>query len=146
MKILNIRLICFIVIFCVFEGTALAGGPKITVSESWIREAPPGAGMMAGYMNIKNNTSKSIMFKEAISSEFESIMIHQSVMKDGMMQMHHLSNIAIAPGKTLIFEPGGLHLMLMNPNKALKEGDVVKIKLLFNNGVNTVSEFKVKKN
>jgi copper(I)-binding protein len=48
------------------------------------------------------------------------------------MTMRPLENgLAIAPGKTVKFAPGGLHLMMIDLKNPLKQGDKVAVTLEF---------------
>lgn len=117
----------------------------VSVRDAWIRETPPGVAMMAGYMVLQNNTSRPQVLVAATSSGFERVMIHRTVVKDGMAGMVHASRIELAPGASLIFAPGGYHLMLMNPKRALRAGDPVVINLEFRGGPVLRVAFEVRK-
>lgn len=49
----------------------------------------------------------------------------------GMMQMQPVSEIAIPGGKTVMLEPGGYHIMLLELAEPLKEGSSVEVTLTF---------------
>ena len=117
----------------------------VSVRDAWIREAPPGVTVMAGYMTLQNNTSRSQVLLAASSSGFESAMIHRNVVKDGMTGMVHLSQVELAPNANLIFAPGGYHLMLMKPKRTLRGGDPVVINLEFRSGLVLPVTFEVRK-
>jgi hypothetical protein len=131
--------------------SALALGPAaseeagVSVRDAWIREAPPGATMMAGYMELRNNTSRPQVLVAASSSGFERVMIHRTIVKDGMAGMVHAPQIELKPNASLIFAPGGHHLMLMNPKRTLRAGDPVVIKLEFRGGLVLPVAFEVRK-
>jgi len=118
---------------------------SVVVHDAWIREAPPGMSMMAGYMELRNTTSRSQVLVGASSSGFESVMLHRSVVKDGMAGMRHASEIELTPNASLSFAPGGYHLMLMNPKRALRVGDSVVINLDFRGGLVLPITFEVRK-
>jgi copper(I)-binding protein len=88
----------------------------VSVRDAWVRETPPGMTMMAGYMELRNNTSRPQVLVAASSSGFESVMIHRTTSKDGMTGMVHASQVELAPNASLLFAPGGYHLMLMTRN------------------------------
>ena len=89
--------------------------------------------------------ARVIFLVAASSSGFESVMMHRTVVRDGMAGMEHLSQIALAPNASLIFAPGGNHLMLMNPKLALRAGDAVVVKLEFRGGPVLPVTFAVRK-
>lgn len=117
----------------------------VTIDNLWIREAPPGMTTMAGYMALRNNTSRPEVLVAASSSGFETVMIHRSIVQDGMARMVHASQIELAPNASLVFAPGGYHLMLMNPKRTLRAGDRVDIILEFRSGLRLPVTFEVRK-
>jgi copper(I)-binding protein len=117
----------------------------ISVRDAWIRETPPGMTMMAGYMELRNNTSRPQGLVAASSSGFETVTIHRTIVKDGMAGMVHASQIELTPSASLIFAPGGYHLMLMNPKRTLRAGDPVAINLEFRGGLVLPVVFEVRK-
>ncbi len=117
----------------------------VTIDNLWIREAPPGMTTMAGYMVLRNNTSRPEVPVAASSSGFETVMIHRSIVQDGMARMVHASQIELVPNAGLVFAPGGYHLMLMNPKRTLRAGDRVDIILEFRSGLRLPVTFEVRK-
>ena len=118
---------------------------SVAVRDAWIRETPPGMSMMAGYMELRNNTSRPQVLVAASSSGFKSVMIHRTIVKDGMAGMVHASQIELTRNASLIFAPGGYHLMLMNPKRTLRAGDPVVINLEVRGGLVLPVAFEVRK-
>ena len=116
----------------------------VSVRDAWVRESPPGVTMMAGYMALRNNTSRSQVLVAASSSGFATVMIHRTIVKGGMAGMEHAPQIELTPNARLIFAPGGYHLMLMNPKRTLRAGDRVDIKLEFRGGLVLPVAFEVR--
>lgn len=137
------------VIVCLMSALSLvpaaSGEGGVSVRDAWIREMPPGMTMMAGYMALRNNTSRPQVLVAASSSAFESAMIHRTIVKDGMAGMVHLSQVELAPNASLIFAPGGYHLMLQMPKRTLRAGDPVVINLEFRGGLVLPVAFEVRK-
>ena len=117
----------------------------VSVRDAWVRESPPGVTMMAGYMALRNKTSRSEILVAASSSDFETVMIHRTTAKNGMAGMEHAPQIELTPNASLIFAPGGYHLMLMNPKRTLRAGDAVVINLEFRGGLVLPVAFGVRK-
>ena len=103
----------------------------VSISQAWVREAPPNATAMAGYMQIKNITDENIILHAASSSAFSSIEFHRSVEKDGVYRMIPHLHLHIAANSTFELKPGDYHLMLFNPVNPLKDGDEVTLMLTF---------------
>jgi copper(I)-binding protein len=124
---------------------AASEAPGVSVRDAWVRESPPGVAMMAGYMALRNNTSRSQVLVAASSSGFETVMIHRTIVKDGMARMEHATQIELSPNASLNFAPGGYHLMLLNPKRTLRAGDPVVINLEFRDGLVLPVAFEVRK-
>jgi hypothetical protein len=116
----------------------------VSVRDAWVRETPPGMTMMAGYMELRNNTSQPQVLVAASSSGFEAVTIHRTIVKNGMASMVHALQIELTPGAGFIFTPGGYHLMLMKPKRTLRAGDRVNINLEFRSGLRLPVNFEVR--
>jgi copper(I)-binding protein len=117
-----------------FATFASAADPELMIHDPWVREAPPNAKVLAGYLSIMNHAKHSATLVGAKSPQFEKVELHHTVMKEGMMKMVAQDSIEIPGGKTINFEPGGFHLMLIHPVKPLKAGDKVELMLNFDEG------------
>ena len=53
--------------------------------------------------------------------------------------------LEIKSGASLKFEAGGLHIMLMQPLRPLKEGDKAGVRLVLADGRRVFSEFPIQK-
>ena len=135
--------VCLILVLILVS--AAGKEPDVLVRNAWIRETPPGITMMAGYMELRNNTSRPQVLLAASSSAFQRVMIHRTIVKDGMAGMAHASQIELAPSASLVFAPGGYHLMLMTPKRTLRAGDPVVINLEFRGGLVLPVAFEVRK-
>jgi copper(I)-binding protein len=102
--------------------------------DPWIRLAPPGAGMLAGYMVLENPGDRAVELVSVSSPAFASIEVHRTEVTDGVARMIAEPRVSIGAGERLIFEPGGRHLMLHGPTQALAEGALVPLELVFDDG------------
>ena len=113
-------------------GPALAGAADtLEIDHAWIREAPPGAPMMAGYLCLNNTGDTSVTLTGVDSPAFEFVMMHRTEMVNGMARMAHQGKVVVPAGKRVCFEPGGLHLMMPAPEPRLVAGDTVELVLQF---------------
>ena len=69
--------------------------------------------------------------------------LHQTLEENGVERMRALGPVTLAPGASVVFAPGGRHLMLMQPGRELKVGDTVKIHLDTKSGDGATGEFRV---
>ncbi len=124
---------------------AASASSSVTVSKPWIREAPPGMTVHAGYMALVNNGSADIALTDASSPAYEQVELHISKVVDGIATMQKVAQITVPPGKTVTFKPGGLHLMMIKPKSAIKLGQKVPIELTFSDGSSLTIDAEVKK-
>mgnify|MGYP000093090274 CR=1 FL=1 len=99
------------------------------IEKSWIREAPPNARALAGYMLLNNNTAKDVTLVSAQSDDFAVVQFHRSIEEDGVYRMQHYPQLTVAAGETIEFKPADFHLMLMSPKRALTLGDTVTVQV-----------------
>jgi copper(I)-binding protein len=109
---------------------AYAGG-GVVVDGAWVREAPPGARMMAAYLAISNPGDTDARLVAVESPAFAHVMLHKSEMVDGMARMLHQDGLLIPAHSTVTLEPGSYHLMMPAPEPRLKAGDQVEFLLHF---------------
>lgn len=118
-------------------------GP-LKIGHPWSRATPNGAKVGGGYLSIENTGSApdrlvSVSVPFAARAE-----IHEMAVKDGVMTMRPLDQgIAIAPGQTVEFKPGGYHIMFMDLKQPLKMGELMKGTLTFEKAGSVEVEFKV---
>ncbi len=111
-----------------------SANPNLVVSHAWVREAPPGASVQAGYMELRNNSSQTIKITTIASPEFASIEMHRMFTQDGMMRMRQQDALSIPANGMLRLKPGGYHLMLINPVSYLNAGNTVRFTLTTSSG------------
>lgn len=121
-----------------------AAQADIMVEGPWVREAPPNAPALAGYMVLHNSGETDRALVGAACDAFGNVMLHRTVMEDGMAKMIHQPQVTIPAGGKEVFEPGGYHIMLMKPKQPLTAGDEVEVTLEFANGDRQVVTFPVK--
>ena len=104
----------------------------ISVEKPWVREAPPHAETSAAYLTIQNNSAQEQTLLDISSPQFQKAEIHSTQLADGQVRMQQQDKVTIAPHGDLEFKPGAYHLMLIHPLHPLKEGDMVELRLQFN--------------
>jgi copper(I)-binding protein len=106
-------------------------GP-LDIRSPWTRETPKGATIGGGYVEIKNNGTKSDKLLNGSVSAAARFQIHRTTIENGVSKMREVTDgIEIKPGETIKFEPGASHLMFVNLMQPLHEGDAVRGTLTF---------------
>lgn len=121
-------------------GSAQAAG-KLGVSDAWIRLAPPGASMMAGYATLTNDGDVPVTVLTVQSDAFRMASLHETIIDKGVSKMREIHRLVVAPGATLMLEPGGKHLMLMQPRHDIVAGDKVEVMFLLKDGERVETHF-----
>lgn len=120
---------------CAFISIGLTGcddSPNgLVVSNATIGDAPPSAPSRAAYFAITNHTETEQRLVGVTSAQFQKAEIHKTILEKGMMHMDMLSEVIIAPNQTVTFEPGGLHIMLIQPLDPAALDHLVTLELLF---------------
>ncbi|HJW39824.1 MAG TPA: copper chaperone PCu(A)C [Rhizomicrobium sp.] len=122
---------------------AACAAPSVTIANAWIR-ALPGKLPSAGYFTLHNGSGKEIVLTGASAAACGSLMLHRSQTSGGMARMSDMSDVTIAPGRSISFAPGGYHLMCENPSAQLKPGAHVPVTLIFADGTRLTASFAVR--
>jgi len=85
----------------------------LTISDAAVSRPKPGMQMTAGYFTLTNHTPQEIVITEVRSPQFGSVQMHETVIDDGIARMVELDDLVLRAGSTVVFQPGGKHLMLM---------------------------------
>jgi copper(I)-binding protein len=136
------RFITFITLLVV---AAPGFSQPLNITDAWIKNLPPAMPMRAGYMQLMNHGTNQATVVSISSDAFKKVEIHKTMNNDGMMSMHPVKNLVLKPNGMATLKPGGMHLMLMKPTRALKIGDEVKVKLQFDNDTSQIILMTVKK-
>ncbi|MAK43190.1 MAG: hypothetical protein CMN80_03425 [Spongiibacter sp.] len=100
-----------------------------------VRGLPPGQKNTAAFFSVTNPSSQTVTLRAGTSDVAGRVEIHSNSQRNGMMAMRKEDSVAIAPGQTLDFVPGGYHLMLINLKQPLRHGERVHFSLLIDGDV-----------
>lgn len=101
----------------------------IAVTHVWSRATMAG-GMGVVYLTITASGAADTLVSAStpVASKAD---LHESYNDNGVMKMRPIASLAVAPGKPVVLQPGGYHIMLMGLSHALKEGDTFPVTLQF---------------
>ncbi|MBS0365962.1 MAG: copper chaperone PCu(A)C [Proteobacteria bacterium] len=120
-----------------------APASALQVQDAWVR-AVPGTGTAALYLRVRNDGPTPITLVAVSTGAARSAMIHQSQMVAGRSTMRMLDKLVVAPGQTVSFAPGGLHIMLEDLTRPLRTGDMVHAVLQLSGGAQVPLEARVR--
>ena len=104
---------------------------NLMITDAWARPLPAVSKNGAAYITLMNHSSESDRIISAKSSVAKKVEVHTHIHKDGVMSMKKVDALEIPVGQTVVFKPGGLHLMLMGLKQPMKEGAEFSIDLHF---------------
>ena len=132
------RIAVFVAVFMcsafLFSAVANAAGSSLQLHDSWIREAPPSAKVLAGFLSIKNSGQTDRLLLSIEADGFEKVEMHKTEVHGKMTHMVLQKELLVPAGETVLLEPGGYHLMLMRPAKSFRAGDNITLKFSFKDG------------
>lgn len=114
---------------------ALAAGcgpqePQIEAADATVR-VPLNPDVTSAYLVIENTGGADDTLTGVETGAADEVQMHESVEKDdGTTGMEERAEIPVKAGGTVEFAPGGLHLMLMDPED-LEAGETVPLELRF---------------
>lgn len=107
------------------------GAKGVSISHPWARATPKGATVGAAYLEIKTDAKTSDRLVGARSAVAGKVEIHTHLHEGGVMKMRQIPGIDLKVGASHVLKPSGDHVMLMDLKQPLKEGDLLKITLVF---------------
>jgi copper(I)-binding protein len=122
----------FALAFMMLPTTLVAG--ELSVDAAIVPLAPPGAMAHAAYFTLTNNGDAPRQLIGVSAEGYMMAHMHKTEVKDDIASMVSVDLLEIAPGQSIAFEQGGLHVMLMRPKAPLEKGGSVNLTLEFANG------------
>jgi len=103
----------------------------LVIDGVYARATAPGQEVGAAYLTIENTGGNADRLLSASSAAARSVVLHSSQMEQGMARMHHETSLEIPAHGRIELKPEGLHLMLEDLKKPLREGETLRMKLKF---------------
>jgi hypothetical protein len=136
--------------------SATATPPDVTATESWARPtvaadqagtdaANAVGGTSAAYVTLTNAGGSADALISAATDVAGMVMIHETTVQGEMASMHEVgvNGVVIAAGATVVLKPKATHIMLMDLQRQLVEGETIEITLTFQSGKTLTLPFKV---
>ncbi len=123
---------------------ATAPTQDIAVTDAWIRVPPAGAPVAGGYLTLRNGTTQDDRLVALRTSVADHVEIHEMRMEGEVMKMRELADgVPLPAGQEVRLEPGGLHLMLMQPVAELQTLTTAEVTLVFEHAGERSVAFRV---
>ena len=118
--------------FCMMCGSVSAESYSLgdlTITDSF--SYPTNGRSGAGYFKLTNDGPADVLM--AVTANFPRVMMHQSLMQEGVMTMKHRMMVEVPAQGELEFAPGGYHVMFMGLSDGWTVGDEIEASLQFKN-------------
>ena len=117
----------------------------LTLDGAWVRALPPGQPNTAAYLTATNRGAAAVTIVGAVAAIAAGTEIHTTREVDGLQRMEQVAQLAVAPGQSLAFAPGGTHLMLMGLAQMPVPGEQVRLCLQLAGGEQVCTLAEVRK-
>lgn len=114
----------------------------ITVTSAYVKPSIAGSNNTAAYISLHNAAQGALTIVGAValssdkpnaSSIANRVEMHNIISdSEGVAKMVQISRLVVPAGGDLTMSSGGMHIMLLDLKKLLKEGDTITIDLLTN--------------
>lgn len=108
--------------------------PGIEVTGGWMSLAAVAGDPAAVYFTITNSNEDGAMIRAAEVLGTQSAMLHQMGTWNLQPSMDEVMQQDVPAGESVAFEPGGLHVMAMEPGEELAVGGETEVTLTFVRG------------
>src|SRR5215212_7337342 len=104
------KYLCSSVFICGSAFLSSGAAAEVTVKDAWVRGTVAAQKTTGAFMTITSTgDAKVVEVRSPIAKDAE---IHQSMLHDGVAQMHAAGSLALPAGKAVQLKPGGYHVML----------------------------------
>ncbi|ADV66404.1 protein of unknown function DUF461 [Deinococcus maricopensis DSM 21211] len=110
---------------------AAAPAAPVLVSGAFVQATAPGVPDASVYLTLRNKGARALVLTGGSTAAARSVVPMQQMNMSGMTMMHDMTSVTVPAGATVVFRPGGDHLMLKGVRAPLKAGASVNVTLHF---------------
>lgn len=127
------------------SGVLAATEQAMTATDAWVREPVPGRSVTAAFIVLENPGPADLHIVSASADVAGTVELHEMVRSGDMMKMAPVGRITVPAKGRVELRPGGLHMMLFELKRPLREGDEVQLTLTTDTGASVKASAPVKK-
>lgn len=122
----------------------LADGEDVVVEDAWSRASIGTSRPGVAYMTLRNTGAEPVVVTGLRTDLAMMPMIHATTTDaQGVTRMSHIEEVEIAAGEAVALEPGGLHVMLMDLQQPMVEGESYALSVIFADGTEATVEVPI---
>ena len=114
---------------------------NVVVTDAWARASAPGQRTASVYLDIVSIHPAALT--GASSPLAKRVEVHASSTQNGVMRMRAMEKIELPAKKTVKLAPGGLHIMLVDIARPLRENERIPLELIVERPGGSRSSLKV---
>lgn len=116
---------------------------QLGVEDAWVRLPAVSSRPGAAYFTVKGGADATSLL--AVSSPVAlRTELHEMKQEGGMMTMAPIKDVSVPAGATVMFQPGGKHVMLYDISPSVRAGTKVPLRIAFANGKTIEVEAEVR--
>jgi len=124
--------------------TAACGAPDhVTVSDAWVRLSAVKTNPAAAYFMLHGGPKDATLINVSTDTAVRAEMHETMNMGASMTKMQPVANVPLPARETVVFKPGGRHVMLFDINPGIKPGMTMRLTLSFADGSRLTEPAKV---
>lgn len=124
---------------------AFADESKLAIADAWIRALPPSQSSTAAYLTLHNRGGQPAVISGGSVEGAGRVEIHTTREVDGLMRMVPLSTLHVPPGGSVMLEPGGTHLMVLDLERMPVAGESRRLCLQGEGGQSVCTDAAVRR-
>lgn len=121
-----------------------AGGEDVVIEDAWSRASIGTSRPGVTYMTLRNIGPEPVVVTGLRTDLAMMPMIHATTTDaQGVTRMSHMEEVQIPAGETVALAPGGLHVMLMDLQRPMVEGESYSLSVIFADGTEASIEVPI---
>jgi hypothetical protein len=122
----------------------LAGGEDVVIEDAWSRASIGTSRPGVAYMTLRNTGAEPVAVTGLSTDLAMMPMIHATTTDaQGVTRMSHMQEVVVDAGETVALAPGGLHVMLMDLQRPMVEGENYTLSVIFADGTEATVEVPI---
>lgn len=139
------RVSCLCAALLLSASFGLHAQSPLTVTDAWVREPVPGRPSTGAYAIVENRGSSDLQIVAATADVAGAVEIHEMIRSGDMMKMAPVKSVTVPAKGRVELKPGGLHVMLFELKKPVKDGDTVTLTFKTSSGATVQAAAPVRK-
>lgn len=116
------------------QATAEQAPTGVSLERPWARASIGTSRPAAAYLTIVNQRPEPVRLVGITTPLAARAEVHRTVKAGNVMRMEQVERLDVPPGGRVVFEPGGLHIMLLDLRQPLVKGGTLPMTLRFSGG------------